>query len=268
MAAYTKTGLTFYSIDTDRYQDRKIKRLKKDFGCNGVAVYDYILCEIYRVKGSYLEWDVNTAFDVAEYFGLEEGVVADIVQFCASIGLFDDKILSKGVITSESIQRRYIDMCTKARRKIIAIPSEYRLLIKKEATEFVDNNDAGKPDSNAMQIIPVGDNPILSVQPVTLDDEISQLMSEDYWFEQLQLIHNIGKEKLKSLLFNEFKAQCVADGKEFGHANMKDVKSHFNSWLRKHNERRNTNDRQQGNNDRRRGSEVTASSSQAYEGGF
>ena len=51
MAAYTKTGFSFYSVDTDRYQDRKIKRLKKAFGCNGIAVYDYLLCEVYRDKG-------------------------------------------------------------------------------------------------------------------------------------------------------------------------------------------------------------------------
>lgn len=49
--ANNKTGLSYYNVDTDRYQDMRIKRLKKDMGCRGVAVYDYILCEIYRVKG-------------------------------------------------------------------------------------------------------------------------------------------------------------------------------------------------------------------------
>lgn len=48
--ANNKTGLSYYNVDTDRYQDMRIKRLKKDMGCRGVAVYDYILCEIYRVK--------------------------------------------------------------------------------------------------------------------------------------------------------------------------------------------------------------------------
>ncbi len=40
--ANTKTGLSYYTVDCDRYQDRRIKRLKKDFNCIGPAVYDYI----------------------------------------------------------------------------------------------------------------------------------------------------------------------------------------------------------------------------------
>jgi len=67
--ANNKTGFDYYNVDTNRYQDMKIKRLKKSFGCNGVSVYDYILCEIYRVRGCFVEWDENTAFDVADYFG-------------------------------------------------------------------------------------------------------------------------------------------------------------------------------------------------------
>lgn len=67
--ANIKTGLNYYTVDTDRYQDRRIKRLKKDFKCRGIAVYDYILCEIYRVQGCFLVWDANTAFDVVSTSG-------------------------------------------------------------------------------------------------------------------------------------------------------------------------------------------------------
>ena len=63
--ANNKTGFPFYAADTDRFQDLRIKRLKKDMGCDGFAVYEYILNEIYRVKGCFLVWDENTAFDVA-----------------------------------------------------------------------------------------------------------------------------------------------------------------------------------------------------------
>ena len=78
--ANLKIGLAYYNVETDRYQDIKIKRLKKDFGCNGIAVYDYLLCEIYRDKGCFIEWDESTVFDVAEYFGLKENLVKEIVN--------------------------------------------------------------------------------------------------------------------------------------------------------------------------------------------
>lgn len=258
MAAYTKTGFSFYSVDTDRYQDRKIKRLKKAFGCNGIAVYDYLLCEVYRDKGCYLEFDTNILFDVAEYFDIDEKIVANIIEHCGDVGLFNKALLEKGVITSSSIQLRYMEMCSKSRRKGFAIPKDYLL---------VDTDDnASAPRETAMQQPFHEENPILSVQPVTLDEEISQLMNEEYWLDQLQVLHDMDKGKLKLLLGKEFKSQCIADGKEMGHANIKDAKSHFNSWLRFYKERGN-NDRQ-GYKDKRRGSEVTATSSKDFEGVF
>jgi hypothetical protein len=126
--ATAKIGLSYYTVDTDRYQDRRIKRLKKDFGCQGVAVYDFILCEIYRVRGCFIEWDDNTAFDVAEYFGLKESTVREIVKYCGVVGLFDKELLSRGIATSASIQRRYLDMCNRAKRLNPTIPKEYRII--------------------------------------------------------------------------------------------------------------------------------------------
>ena len=122
-----KQGLNYYNVDTDRYADRKIKRLKHAFGCSGMAVYDYLLCEVYRDRGCFLVWDEDTAFDVAEYFGLKVNTVKEIVTYCGVVGLFDAELLSRGMITSEAIQKRYLEMANRARRQNIAIPEEIRL---------------------------------------------------------------------------------------------------------------------------------------------
>lgn len=118
----TKVGLSYYTVDTDRYLDIRIKRLRKDYGCRGLAVYDYVLCEIYRDKGCFIEWGESTAFDVAEYLGLKESVVQDIVKYCAVVGLFNDALLRRGIVTSASIQKRYLEMATRAKRKVVTIP--------------------------------------------------------------------------------------------------------------------------------------------------
>lgn len=123
-----KQGLNYYNIDTDRYQDRKIKRLKHNCGCNGLAVYDYVLCEVYRDRGCVLVWDEDTAFDVADYFGLKVNQVKEIVRYCGSVGLFDAELLSRGIVTSEAIQKRYVEMSARAKRTNIEIPEEYRLV--------------------------------------------------------------------------------------------------------------------------------------------
>ena len=147
--AKVKTGLNYYTVDTDRYQDIKIKRLKKSFGCQGIAVYDYILCEIYRVRGCFLEWDESTAFDVAEYYGLKESLVSEIVKYCASVGLFDKELLCSGIVTSRSVQERYLDFCVRAKRKEAAIPSHIKLIeeseIIPEESEIIPEDSGSLP---------------------------------------------------------------------------------------------------------------------------
>lgn len=126
--ANIRVGLSYYSVDTDRYLDIRIRRLVKAFGCDGIAVYDYLLCNIYRVKGCFAAWDESTAFNVAEYLRLKESVVLEIVRYCGVVGLFNKELLSRGIITSAAIQRRYIDTCIRAKRKNLEIPEFCRIL--------------------------------------------------------------------------------------------------------------------------------------------
>lgn len=127
--ANNKTGFDYYNVDTDRYLDKRIKRLKKSFGCTGIAVYDFILSEIYREKGCFITWDEDTAFDVAEYYGLKETTVNEIVQYCCFVGLFNKELLAgEGVLSSHSIQKRFTEMSIRAKRKCYEIPEKIKIL--------------------------------------------------------------------------------------------------------------------------------------------
>jgi hypothetical protein len=144
-----KTGFNYYCVDTDIYQDRKIKRLKKRCGCVGMCVYQYILCEVFRVRGYMLEWDDDTIFDIAECFGLEEAEVLEAVEYMAEVGLFDSAKLAQGVITSASIQRRYYEMSDKAKRKGATIPSEVVLYVPENAQNAIPEKSAEIPEETA-----------------------------------------------------------------------------------------------------------------------
>jgi hypothetical protein len=116
-----KVGFNYYNVDTDRYQDIKIKRLKKVFSCAGIAVYDYLLCEIYRVKGCFIEWDESRAFDVAEYFGIKESLVNEIVKHCFNLELFNKELFTKFfILSSEDIQRKYVKLVDKIDFNVIS----------------------------------------------------------------------------------------------------------------------------------------------------
>ena len=124
-----KKGLIFYQNDTDRYQDMKVKRLKKQFSCSGVAIWDYVLNEIYRVEGSFLVWNADCAFDVSDYFGIKESLVNEVINYCVNIGLFNKELFSnESVITSKAIQLRYVSICKKAKRTNYKIPDKLDLL--------------------------------------------------------------------------------------------------------------------------------------------
>lgn len=126
--ARQKTGFTYYQVDTNRYQDRRIRKLLRKFrGGVGIAVYDCILCEVFRDKGHSLVWDEDTAFDVSEILGVTEKTIKEVVKACADIGLFDADMLKNGIITSTSIQERYKAMCAWTKRQV-HIPNEISLL--------------------------------------------------------------------------------------------------------------------------------------------
>lgn len=124
----TKIGLSYFAVDTDIFQDRKIKQLKRNFGCPGIAILFYLLAEVYRDKGCGLEWDENTALDVADYLGVKETSVDEVVKYCGAVGLFDATLLTSGIITSAAIQRRYVEMSKRAKRTTIEIPEKWRII--------------------------------------------------------------------------------------------------------------------------------------------
>lgn len=123
-----KQGLSYYQAETDRFQDIKIKRLKKKYGCEGYAVYTYIENEIYRTTGCFIRITDDITFDIAEYWSIDESEVENILNFCTDIELFDPLIWkSRQVLTSERIQQKYVAICKHAHKPII-LPEEIRLI--------------------------------------------------------------------------------------------------------------------------------------------
>ena len=130
-----KQGFSYYKAETDRFQDIKIKRLKKKHRCAGYAVYQYLLNEIYRVQGYCLQFTEDHLFDVSEYWDIDELQVTEIVGYCAEIGLFNARLWQeKSVLTARSIQARYIDIC-KVCKKTPVIEEEFRLVETEKAVQ-------------------------------------------------------------------------------------------------------------------------------------
>ena len=102
-----KIGLDYFPMDTDRFQDRKTRKLIKQFGPLGPATYLYLLCQVYRDKGYYLQLDDDLVFDTAYELKTEAETIENIIKFCFTIDLFDSRFEAERKLTSASIQARY-----------------------------------------------------------------------------------------------------------------------------------------------------------------
>lgn len=152
-----KEGFSYYSSDTDRFSDTRIRRLKRSLGAMGYVVYEYALNEVYRDKGYYVPMDDELVLNIAEYWGIEESEVTDILTSCVEIGLFDKGMFeNEHVLTSASIQERYIQAVKKLKRgrfNDIHIDDQYNLLRTDENAKRTDeiqkrtDETAKRPDA-------------------------------------------------------------------------------------------------------------------------
>lgn len=169
----SKNGFSYYKAETDRFQDIKIKRLKKKYGCDGYAVYQYALNEIYRVDGSYIRWTEDQLFDCADYWGMNEERVKEIVDYCAEICLFDPVVWKmKCILTSRAIQSRYIDICKLAKKKMY-IPLDILLV---EPEQPIKEPVSMPLFETATAAEPTGQNaPDVSMSPTTVEPTFEKL---------------------------------------------------------------------------------------------
>ena len=270
--ANNKTGLNYYGVDTDRYMDLRVRRLVKDHGCRGLAVYDYLLCEVYRVQGCFAAWDESTAFNVAEYFGLKESNVLEIVKYCGVVGLFDKELLSRGIITSASIQRRYLEMCSRAKRRIINIPEFCRIIpeqsdiipeqsqiipevcgkrkkernisttttAREDSKKLQDsvNDFSATPEKGCAEKVPPVPLPEGTYEYVPIKELAEWMKSQHQWLEAFCMNHHLDPEYVKRNI-GEFAKECENNGEVA--KDKHDCKRHFNNWLRKVREQPKTN---------------------------
>lgn len=116
MARPQSKGLEYYPQDTDIHSDRKIRRLRNEFGATGYMIYDYIKCLCYKENGYWVKYDDGFCFDVADFLksGITEKLVEEVIKGCVRMSLFDKTVFNMSeIITSAGMQKRYLKVKTK-----------------------------------------------------------------------------------------------------------------------------------------------------------
>ena len=136
--APNKKGLAYFPKMIDFYEDDKIFDLLDRYGPLGVTVYDCILCIVYK-HGYYAEIPLDKLSKmiikmIGNKWVKTQKAVVQVVHFCSEIGLLDDDLMTKNIITSVGIQRRYYEIAVK-RMKRRLYTDQYWLLGKAEDEE-------------------------------------------------------------------------------------------------------------------------------------
>lgn len=216
MGRAIKQGLEYFPFDIDFFQDIKIRKLIRYQGGKAITVYTLLLCIIYR-DGYYTKWDEELPFVISELSNYDEQYIQEVINCCLTVGLFNKSLFENNrILTSKGIQERYVNINRTCKRG--ASVNEFSCL-EKDAEEA---------------IIHISKVNIINKEPaseaLTLDDEINELKSAEVWIDNLQALHHMTAEELRAKL-DEFKLQCIADGKT-RHEDLSDAKKHFNNWLR------------------------------------
>lgn len=157
--APNKPGLTYFPKMLDFYEDDRIFDLLDEYGPLGVTVYDCILCIVYK-HGYYAEIPLDKLSKmivkmIGNKWVKSQKAVVQVVHFCSEIGLLDDDLMTKNIITSVGIQRRYYEIAVK-RMKRQLYSDKYWLLDKEENAE-----------------------PLLTVQKNQISSEVNRINSEE-----------------------------------------------------------------------------------------
>lgn len=123
-----KTGLDYFPLDVDFFDDEKITVISGEFGIKGEITVIRLLCAIFR-NGYYIKWDDLLKFKLAKSCpGLSAELIKSIVYRLVRWGFFDKGLFdSVKVLTSKGIQRRYFE-AAKRRLKADESPPPYLLI--------------------------------------------------------------------------------------------------------------------------------------------
>lgn len=134
MARPKKDGLDYFPLDVDFFEDDKIKILKARYGADGIILYLYLLCRIYR-QGYYIQVNEDFEYIISEDLKMSPDKVKQVLTFLLSRSLFDNTLFqSDAVLTSAGIQKRF-QLAVKERAKKNPIKTGRYWLLKKEETE-------------------------------------------------------------------------------------------------------------------------------------
>lgn len=130
MARPIKTGLNYFPLDVDIFNDRKVALVSAAYGLKSEAIIIRLLTMIFR-NSYYIEWSDE---DVLLFLKTLNGEIdltylKNVVNELIERKFFDKTIYENHkVLTSKGIQKRFVKACQIGNRKVIEIERDLDLM--------------------------------------------------------------------------------------------------------------------------------------------
>lgn len=133
-----KQGLDYFPFDVDFFGDKKVKVVKAKYGCDGMIVFIYLLCQIY-INGYYIKLDEDYEYIISDELRMEPEKIGQIINFLCGRSLFENKLFaSDKVLTSRGIQARFQEAIKKrGTKRVIEVDAKIWLLSDNETESYI-----------------------------------------------------------------------------------------------------------------------------------
>ena len=106
-----KNGLDYFPLDVTFFSDPKIKILKARYGVDGVSIYLYLLCEIYRA-GYYLRFSDDSIYIRSSDLAMSAEKVTQVLNFLLERSLFDNTLFQSDKVLTCLLYTSIVSLCT------------------------------------------------------------------------------------------------------------------------------------------------------------
>lgn len=137
MSRTQSQGIEYFPMAVDFFSDKKVKVLKARYGADGITIYMYLLCMVYR-EGYYTKADDDLIYVISDDLNMSSDKVQQVLAFLFERSMFDEQLFkSDAVLTSTGIQERWQKAVSGRASKSPIEVGKYWLLKESETKPFI-----------------------------------------------------------------------------------------------------------------------------------
>ena len=136
-------GINYFPIGVNFMEENALEVIEAKYGIKGSTIVLKLLCKIYK-EGYFIRWDEEQCLIFANKAGREvqAAEVQGIIEILFIKGILDrNSYLENGILTSESIQKVWLEATKRRKRELSELPY---LMVRPE-------KENGKPDNASTQ---------------------------------------------------------------------------------------------------------------------